>query len=310
MVNLMIENVSEEYAQQLLNQKNAEVIFRDAKKRFTKFKKYAIKLADEQKNTHVNSEINDKLNIALSAANIVATIVCAVIICDKLNKINQKLDNMQKEIGDLKDINFETQIANPCRLLIGDYKVIADRLKKEKTVSQEELIGLIRGCQSYLVSLYNLREKLSVDPVLSLIFALLPIYTNTIMLYYQRFYDINQEKHALHDDWMHVYDMLLSEDFIRDIQDYMFIDKRHTNREVNEYMMYQKLIVAEYKEQIEQLLEDLESCGGIEEYEDAMRWSRQYAAQQAKTVQAELEAEYGRDKAKEIIEQAMLATGM
>ncbi len=305
MVDLMLKDVPEEFAKELLNQRNAEVAFRNGKKRFESFKKFAVQIADEQKNVQANMAMLSKLNIALAAANMVATIACAVVICNKLNKIDQKLDGMQKELGDLKDINFETQIANPCRMLIGDYKIITDSLEKKKPVSEDEMVALIRGCQNYLVSLYNLRGKLPMDPVLSLIFTLLPIYTNCIMLYYQRFYDVKQDKHTLHDDWMFVYEMLLSDGFLCEVQDYMFIDKRHTNREVNEYLICQRQIVQDYKEKIDELLADLNDCEGIEGYEDAMKWSRQYAAQQAKAVQAELESKYGAEKAGQIMDQAM-----
>ena len=215
------------------------------------------------------------------------------------------MDEIQKATADLKDFNFEMQIAHPCRELIGDYKLIIDNLQKGKPVSRDEMVSLIRSCQNYLVSLYNLRGKIQMESALDMIFTLLPIYANCIMLYYQRWYDENEGKHALHEDWMAVFDLLLSKSLLNEIQDDMIINQRKTNGDTNEYLAYHKAVVQAYRSKIDQLLEDLNTCGGTEGYEEAMRWSQQYVAQQAKAIQDELEEEYGVEKAQAVMEQAM-----
>ena len=164
---------------------------------------------------------------------------------------------------------------------------------------------LIRECKEYIISIYNLQDTLPMDSALSLVFMLLPIMANCMMVYYQQFYDPNQEKSSLYDSCIPVFDILTSPDFIDQIQDYMFIENKLTNRQVNEYLDCHRLIVYSYKSQIEQLLADLKTCGSKEDYEDAMLWTRQYVAQQARVVQAELESKIGVEKAKEYVEQAM-----
>ena len=110
---------------------------------------------------------------------------------------------------------------------------------------------------------------------------------------------------ALHESCMSVFDLLSDPGFIDQIQDYMFLKMHQTNRQVNEYLDCHRLIVYSYKTQIEQLLEDLETCGSKEKYNDAMLWTRQYVAQQARVVQAELASKIGPEKAKEYVERAM-----
>lgn len=252
-----------------------------------------------------NLQILSILNTALSAANLVATVAGMVIICNKLNNIDHKLDEIQKEIAAVKEINFEMQIANPCRKLVDDYKLLTPALSKGKPVSEEKLINLIRDCKEYIISIYRLRNSLPLDSVLSLIFMLVPIMANCMMVYYRRFYDPNQEKHPLHDSWMSVFDLLSDPGFIDQIQDYMFMEKNIPNQQVNEYLDCQRLIVYSYKTQIEQLLADLKTCGSKEDYDDAMLWARQYVAQQARVVQAELESKIGHERAKEYVEQVI-----
>jgi hypothetical protein len=127
------------------------------------------------------------------------------------------------------------------------------------------------------------------------------------VLYYERHYDPEHERHVLHGDWMVIFEMLSSEEFMDQVQDYLFIEKRMPNRQVNEYLAYCRRIVCGFHKKIENLLEDLKDCGSKEDYQEAMQWSRQFAAQQAKAEQKELEEQYGPEKAKEILEQAMEA---
>ena len=259
-----------------------------------------------------NVQILSIMNTALSAANLVATVAGMVIICNKLNNIDRKLDEIQREIKvlqktveDNKKIDVEMQINKPCRKLVDDYKMLTPALSKGKPVPEEKLIGLIQECKDYIISLNNLRDSLPLDAILNLMFTLLPIMSNCIMVYYQRFYDPNLEKHPLHDSCMYVFDLLSAPDFIEQIQDYMFLEKHLSNRQVNEYLDCHRLILYTYRTKIEQLLDDLKTCGNKENYEDAMLWTRQYVAQQARAVQAELESKVGPEQAKVLMEQAM-----
>ena len=105
---------------------------------------------------------------------------------------------------------------------------------------------------------------------------------------------------------MEVFDMLSKPSFIDEIQDDLFITQRKTNKEVNEYLDCQRSIVYGYKLKIEELLENLKTCGSIDTYDEAMQWSRQFAAQQARSVQEALAKQIGAEKAKDIVEQAMM----
>ena len=306
-MDMLLKSVQAGDAGRMMNKGFAEVVFRDGKGRIEAIKKIAVGMGGEGNAAGAAGAGGalGKLQIALQVANLAATIISAVIICNKLNKLDKKMDEIQRATADLKDFNFEMQIAHPCRELVGDYKLITDNLKKGKPVSRDEMVSLIRSCQNYLVSLYNLRGKIQMESALDMIFTLLPIYANCIMLYYQRWYDENEGKHALHDDWMAVFDLLLSKSLLNETQDDMIINQRKTNGETNEYLAYHKAVVQAYRSKIDQLIEDLNTCGGTEGYEEAMRWSRQYAAQQAKAIQNELEEEYGVEKAKGVMEQAM-----
>ena len=289
-----------------------EVVMRDGKKRFKKYLKLPInELVDKDNNPldALDKLLNTKnlanlgkFNIALDALNMVATIASTIIICSELSSIRDQVDELKDSVDKLKDMQFEVDIARPCREMLDEYKIISNKLERNSSVSEGELVKLIRDLNSYLITLYNLRDKCDLHAVLDMIFSLLPVYSNCIMIYYEKFYDAEQERHPLHDSWMSVYDKLSSYSFIDQVQDYMFIDQHQTNAQVNEYLNCQRLIVSGFKNNINQLLEDLKACEGIDGYNEAIRWSRQYAQQQAKAIQADLENRYGFEKAKEMME--------
>ena len=301
----VVFSVSEDVAKRLMDDGVAEVALRDSKKRFEPFVKMLPKKVNPQKTDGGGNEALKKLQGAMQVINLAATIASTVIICGKLNMIDSQLDEMRKDTADLKDINFELQLANPCRELISNYKVLSDQLRRGKIVSSAELLTQIRKCRSYLVSLHQLCDKLPMEPVLELIFTLLPMYANYICVYYRQAYDDLQGKHVLHDEWMNVFTLLNSESFLNRIQDDMFTAQFKSNRDINEYLAYHTMIVDTLKQEIEQELEDIETCGGEAGYDAAMQWSRQYVAQQAKVKQSELESQFGPEKAREMINQAL-----
>ena len=332
-VDLLLQDVPDELAKELLNKDYAEVALRNLKQRFKKFFKLDVKIADKNDkkkdlaeeihhiikskdknkindladnmnqvfNSLKNTQITGILSSALSAAGLVATVVGTIMICDHLNEIDEKLDQLRTDISDHKNMNFETDINMPCRRIVDDYKVLGKKLKDRDPVSEAEMIKMIRDSHDYIITLYKIRKNCSLDTVLNLIFTLLPVYANSIMIYYQRFYDPDRGVHALHQDWMDTFDILSGDDFLNEIQDYMFIDQHQTNFQVNEYLDCHQMILYGYRHKIEELLEDLKECNGVEGYNEAMRWCRQYTEQQAKVVQADLETRYGKEIALEMI---------
>ena len=242
--------------------------------------------------------------MAMSAANLAATIKGFKEINERLDHIEAQLSEIKEEIDKVQATNFELQIAKPCRSIISKYKDLSMLYQDGKPISDSELIALLDESKEFIISMYNLWIALRI------IFMMFPVFANCILIYYHRFYDPNKHIHNRHSEWMEVFDLLSAPKFIDEIQDDLFIDQRKTNKEVNEYLDCQRSIVYGYKLKIEELLEDLKTCGNAAIYDDAMRWSRQYVAQQAKAIQAELVLKVGAEKAQEIIKQAMAEAGV
>lgn len=249
------------------------------------------------------------LNAALSIANIATTIISTVVICKKLNEINEKLDvisiqleNVDKKISSLKRIQFETSIAKPCRDLVRDYKVIIDEFENDIPVSKNKMISMINNCCSQIETIINLRSEYDMNDMLLLLYDLVPVYTDLIIRFYQQYYDPKKPQYALHDDWMKVFSLLSCEGFRNDIRDYYCISRRKNNKELNEIMDCQYLVTIGAQQKIEQVLSDLSKCDSPSDYRDICRLSEQYALQQAKAMKAEMESKFGSEETEEMIE--------
>ena len=244
------------------------------------------------------------LNVALSAANLVATVVSTVIICNKLDNIVKKLDRIEGKIDAIAKAQYVTQIKQPCRAVIMDYKVIATDLNKGKEVPEGKILDIINQCCRLMETIYSLRKNYSMGDVLELLYDLMPVFTDLIVLYYQHYFDPSQGEYTLHQDWMNVYDLLDSTEFRNEIQDYLIIEENIGNRQLNEIMDCQRLVTIGSKQKIEEVLSDLRLCDSPKDYRDIMQFSEQYALQQAKALEADMQSQFGIQEAEQIMAEA------
>lgn len=241
------------------------------------------------------------LNVALSAANLAATVASTVIICDKLDHIDKKLDRIEGKIDAVARVQFVTQIRQPCRTAVMGYKVIAADLNKGEEVPAGKMLDAINQCCNLMETIYSLRQNYSTGDVLELLYDLMPVFTDLIVLYYQHYFDSAHGEHALHQDWMKIYDLLDSTEFRNYVQDYLIIVEHTGNRQVNEIMDCQRLVTIGSKQRIEEVLLDLRLCESAADYRDIMQFSNQYAQQQARVMEEELRNQLGYREAEQIL---------
>ena len=244
------------------------------------------------------------LNVALSAANLAATVASAVIICNKLDHIDQKLDRIEGKIDAIAKVQFVTQIKQPCKAVVMDYKVITADLNKGKEVPEGKMLDVINQCCRLIETIFSLRKNYSTGDVLELLYELMPVFTDLIVLYYQYYFDPSHGEHALHQDWMRIYDLLDSPELRNEIQDYLIIEDNTGNRQQNEILDCQHLVTIGSKQKIEEVLSDLRLCDSPAEYRDIMKFSEQYALQQARAIEADIQSQFDIQEAERIISQA------
>ena len=251
------------------------------------------------------------LNGALSVCNLAATVISTAVICKKLNAISERLDiisdkleSIDNKVSSVKRVQYETNIAKPCRDLIREYKMILDDLENGREVSKDKLVETINACCSQIETIYKLRAEYNMNDVLLLLYDLMPIYTNLIIKFYQYYYDRKKPKYILHEDWMKVYSFLSCDAFRNEIRDHYFFEERVHNKQLNDIMDCQYLVTVGSRFKIEQVLKDLSECESNDEYREIDEFCERYALQQAKAMETEMISQFGEKEAEEMLETA------
>ena len=255
-----------------------------------------------------NSNKADNLQpvqIILESLNLVATIASTVIICDKLNHLDQKLDKIAGQIDEVKRIQFETYIRKPCKEIILEYKELSSTVESGSSVEKKALVDTIKTCYHCIDSALSLRHEFSFDSVLPIIYTLLPTYSSLIVLYYQQFYYQDKKRlHPLHKDWLGIFDKLCEDSLLEEIRDDMILNQHQHDAKATEMINLHVLLAQGLKSEIELTLEDLQKCGSQEDYQNAMALATQLAMQQMDEAKTELSVSIGETEASRIVDEA------
>ena len=238
---------------------------------------------------------------ALSAAGLAATVISTVVICKKLDQISKQIEKIDAKIDQVLKNDFDHMIYMPSKKLISDNKVLAGNAARGKQLDEDALVEKITDAYNLLDYTIDNIVRFGVDEILTVIFSLLPAYTNLIVLYYENFFNADYPLHQSHEDWMFIFDRLLGEDFQQLVCDNLILAKHAHNNELNELLDLQKVTIQGLRGKIETTLEDLKACGTIEDYRQVCILATQYATEEARELQSALAKEVGVDEAKNIV---------
>lgn len=204
------------------------------------------------------------LNIALNGMNLASTIVGCVIIKKQLNDLESKIDGLSKKIDQLKDNELNKINADFHKLVI-NFNSIATKLRDHDPVNRDQLEAYLRDTNSFISDRLIgsiLKSTFDTDDMLSMINALLPSYT-LILQYFQM--DYFYDKHRIHDNYStfaNLYNELLSDELMKKINDYVFLEKKMSSYDALVATTVEKILV---NDQLIQLLSRMEI---IKEFSD------------------------------------------
>lgn len=148
------------------------------------------------------------LSSVISAANLAATVVSTVVINRKLDAISEKIDALHKYCAEQKELDFQHYITDEFRRVDMDHAEFAGNVQKNIPIDDEKLIDTIKRCYASIVSAMEKTDIYPVELILSVVYEILPVYTDLIILYYRQFYDAAYGEYTLHERWLEVYDLL------------------------------------------------------------------------------------------------------
>ena len=223
-----------------------EIVIRDGKKRYKTFVNVLLDNLQEAEQTEKIKEVyeylkkntdithNDlsnisklgKFNLLLSGADLVVSAVGFAIMYKKLNTISSKIDEIIHTVKEGESIQSTYEF----KKVLSEYKNMLDCRKKQKKYSEDKMRELVD--MEYNV-LNLLKDKFlacitnNMDDILFCIVALAEMMAVSIRYFDEEYYFGNKDSikegnskwHDAHDDWTYAFDELVSNKFIKAVQD-------------------------------------------------------------------------------------------
>lgn len=212
------------------------------------------------------SNVLSTVGTITSVVNLCTTIAGFAIVCNELNKIEDSINDLAKTV--LKAHEQETLFKFD--VVFEDYKDMLDRKKIKKEYSEKEYINLIKYEQSILkllIRVFNNSTCNDKSSVLSMIMALSSMFACTISNFDEVYYFNNKEYqkwHGSHEEWVNIYDTLLSESFRNSVQDYMFIEKGYNQYDTDLFV----LTVSDSFKEAKQAIKDKQTLIELQDTKD------------------------------------------
>ena len=180
------------------------------------------------------------LNVALGATNLCATLVTFAIMNEKLDRIQCGVDDISKKLTQIikaKEIDITIDI----KKLVSDYKHMLDIEEKGSRFSLEEYRSLLTSVYLYdskLISYYINRTVSNPDEILSAIYLLSGMLSQLVKRYDEKYYfEYKNAKNNIdpeHREWMEIFELLSSEEFLGLVSNHCFFDNSLSNRKTQE----------------------------------------------------------------------------
>ncbi len=182
------------------------------------------------------------LNVALSAANLCATLVTFAIMNKKLDSIQCGIDDISRKIDQIIQAK-EIDISIDIKELVLDYRHILDMEEKKEKISLKEYRELLKNIYLYelkLIQYYLNGTTTNPNEILSAIYLLSGILAQIIKKYDELYYfEYMNEKNSIdpdHGEWMKVFELLSSKEFLDLVSDQCFFGNNMSNRKTQEVL--------------------------------------------------------------------------
>lgn len=240
------------------NDKNLlEIVIRDGKKRYKTFINVTLDKLREAEETEKlkemceylnNTEITknalyniaklEKFNILLGGADFVVSTVGFAIMYKKLNVISARIDEVFHNVREGESIRSTYEF----KKVLSEYKNMLDCRKKQKKYSEDkmrELVDMEYNVLNLLKDIFISHITNDADDVLACVVALAEMLSVSLRYFDEEYYFRNKDSikdghsrwHESHDDWIGIIDELVSDRFVKAVQDLGIFELGLTTRE-------------------------------------------------------------------------------
>ena len=246
-------------------------------------------------------EMLDKAK-AFSAAIFAMTNTGFQTLSDELLSFDRKLMQISTQIGSVKNINFETDIASVFRKVYWRYTTVVDQIQHKELLSGPDMRNLLMDCNDLIITLINLRQDLPPEVVFDMLLYLLPMFTSLIIQYYRHFYNQTKRRDPLHSEWMKIYDDIQKKGFVEYYRDYLLINRNFTNRQTIILIDEWRLNLMKAKRKINNELAELDKCEDVNKHQLIVEKSEQASLQVLQEYEARVKEQLSETETEQFFE--------
>ncbi|MCR5181548.1 MAG: hypothetical protein K6D56_00825 [Clostridia bacterium] len=277
----------EQFRDFVQNNNISELVSRDAKKKFKTFYKFAFdelqqsekkevaqKVLDAvSKNTNLLKDTVEKIDqfaklqnigLVINGMNLCATCAGFAIMYKKLDSMSAEI---QQQIGEVKQILKDTnhaQLNFKVNEVLEEHMDMLDCKKKGKPYSEEKMRILVSEesvLLKYLIDVLNYNISSNKETLIFSILSVASMFTASLQLFDEIYYFNNKDVHSAHDLWMEVYEVLVSNDVIKKIQECGFLDMNLSTVLTDELYLSFEEQTLDFKKEVEDNLKLVQLVG-------------------------------------------------
>lgn len=171
-----------------------------------------------------------KFSLVLNGLNLFATAAGFAIMYAKLNKMSRQIADLEALYRKREDITTSYEINK----VISDHSDMLDARRRQKYYSEEKMRKLVSdeyNALDMLIKIFTGNVSGDQETMLFLMYSMASMLATSLEYYDEQYYFANKDAigsgdkwHLDHDKWMSIFDTMVSDQFIKKIQDHGMFD--------------------------------------------------------------------------------------
>lgn len=326
---------------EFVNDKNIiEIAIRNKNKKFKAFQKIAIdelgynkeqqkamskvinRLNQNYKTNVKNMELLNnvaklnQLNLLMNGLNLCVTCAGFAIVCHKIDSISDKIDKVLSVVKTAKDLQIDYEF----KKCVSEHTIMLDHRKTQDYFSLDEMEKLVAKEHDVLEMIVNHFMSNVINDKGILLYSIMTLASmlSVSLRYYDEMYYLDHKDkingseiwHTLHDKWISIFDKIASDEFIKVVQDYGFLELNLTTSGCDAFYINVKDNSLSYKQDVIDNQKLLTVFGDKEVYDSFTRNSDNEVKKTIEELINQDDNLCNDNELKEIVNRAMIKIGI
>jgi len=288
--NSVSSNKANELVGELINKtiKNAHVDMGNLRSSMKDIRQGIGKLTDITKDMAINVDQIFKatnitktlsyINVGMTLANMAVDIAGFVIVCNKINELSSRIQELSDKLDKLGNIE-KNKLIKGCRDNALNCNSMLEKMSLKEEIDLDELEKFINDFTNYINMVIDILvdEAIDSEVLLTIMNYLIPSYSLIVCEFIDRYYFKKGLLPANTNSYLAMFDRLTSSNYINKLEDYFFFEEKLSTIDTMDAVSAQVLLGVNGRVQIEDQIEILKELKTREKVEEFKQNLEEYA---------------------------------